>query len=116
MDTPVCDEPQGYRVGTVGDDGSYEPRDRDDIQDEAWQRERAELVAKRELAMAEMEKQRQSRYTLRSLGFVFTDEGASAFEEMGGVVKYDNEPAPEHIFDPPPIGNDALDFVMRFIQ
>lgn len=117
VDTPMQEEPQGYRVGTINPDDSYVPRDRDEIQEDHYERQLDQFRQEAEVRHQEMERQRQSRYTLRSLGFVFTDEGTSAFEEMGGVVKYDDTPPPEHMFDPPPSPNQGIpDFVMRFIQ
>lgn len=102
QDTPAVEEPVGYKVGNVNDDGTYQPRDREEIERDHYKRELDEFrriaEAGREAAVSQL----QSRYTLRSMGFVFTDEGTSAWEEMGGVVKYDEQLAPERMFDPLP--------------
>lgn len=107
--TPTVDEPVAFRVGTVNPDDSYSPRDRDEVVEDHYQHELEQFRQQAEVRHAEMERQRQSRYTLRSLGFVFTDEGASVWEEMGGVVEYDQQPAPEVMFDPPPFNPAFID-------
>lgn len=98
-DTPTVDEPVAYRVGTLNPDDTYTPRDREDVQDDARNHELEQYRKEAEAQRLEYEAQRQSRYTLRSHGFVFTDEGASLSEEIGFEVQYDEQPAPERMFD-----------------
>lgn len=101
-DTPSVEEPVAYKVGTLNPDDTYTPRDREEVKQDHYDRELEQFRKEAEEQHLEYEAQRQSRYTLRSHGFVFTDEGASLSEEIGFTVEYDETPAPERMFDPVP--------------
>jgi hypothetical protein len=97
-DSPIDDEPQAIKVGAVDNDGVFYSRDPSLIQLDQCQKQLDNLIAAREQQRAAMEQQYQSRHTLRSLGFVFTDErcSGSIFEAMGGVIRENDPPIEAH--------------------